>query len=724
MGFSLAPEDVRKSTEVPKKPYAVGVAVLLMVALAGILLILNFAMSQRQNTLLTWQQTLGGVAQVRADAVAGWVRQQQTPLARFADDAEVRMSVTQIAEPSADLDLGSRGYLRNWLSSLARDNGFLPPETTTQEQAEAQATNHSGLAIISAKGEVLVSAGLFPAEQAEVKAYIAAYNADAPRLIDLFKAEDGKIYIGFAQPLFGLDGAQDEAHRIGLVVGIKPVAADLWPLMVQPGAMLQSGEVLLLRKSEATVTLLSPVADKPALEQQFDINTVNLVEAQSVRAPGALTEGRNYAGRVVMGSSRAVDGTPWVLSYQADRAEMMADSDKRLRYQVMIFAALLGMVLLFLYAAWRRGAAIIAAQKAQEYAALARRFEFQSKLLRMITDSQRNHILIADTDGRVKFANATLAKDMGTEQEDLVGKPLAAAVGPDNARRFAKRAQEASLSGRAVVTVDRVHLDEDGEKFRVVQTQHIPLEDNSAGPGEAPARGTLIVEEDITDVVMEREKRERVLRSVVDALVAVVDRRDPFAAEHSARVARLSRSVAMEMALPDVEVDSVELAGALLNLGKLLVPASILTKHGPLDENELKAVRESLLASADLVGRIEFEGPVVETLRQSLEKYDGSGYPNGLKGDDILVTARILAVANSFVALISPRAHRAGLSIDEAIRKLMEQVDSAYDRRVVAALVSYIDNKGGREVWELVSIPQAAEPAPPEQPDEDNPWQR
>jgi len=81
-------------------------------------------------------------------------------------------------------------------------------------------------------------------------------------------------------------------------------------------------------------------------------------------------------------------------------------------------------------------------------------------------------------------------------------------------------------------------------------------------------------------------------------------------------------------------------------------------------------------------------------------------------------------VANSFVALISPRAHRAGLSIDEAIRKLMEQVDSAYDRRVVAALVSYIDNKGGREVWELVSIPQAAEPAPPEQPDEDNPWQR
>jgi HD-GYP domain-containing protein (c-di-GMP phosphodiesterase class II) len=723
MTFSLAPEDVRKSTEVPKKPYAIGVAILCMVAVAGILLILNYAYGQSQNTLLTWQQTLGGVSQVRAGAISGWLRQQQAPLVRFAEDADVRLSVSQIMEPSTDLDLGSRGYLRNWLSSLARDNGYLPPAPNDALEAQAQGENsRTGLAILNKKGEVLVSVGLFPADQAEVKAAAAQFTLDGSRLVDLFKGPDGQVYVGFLQPIFSLEGASDEASRIGLVVAVKTAANELWPLLDQPGAMLKTGEVVLLRKGEGTVTLLSPAGGGAALEQQFDLATETLTEAQAARSPGTLTEGKNYAGKQTMGSSRTVEGTPWVLTYQASRDEMMADSDRRLRYQVMIFFALLALVLVALYAAWRRGAAIIAAQKAEEYAALARRFEFQTKLLRTVTDSQRNHILIADTEGRVRFANATLGKDMGTNDEDLIGKPLAAAVGPDTARRYAKRSQEANLSNKAVVTVDRVQLDETGEKFKVVQTQHIPLEDHSAGPGANPARGTLIVEEDITDVVMEREKRERTLRGVVDALVAVVDKRDPFATEHSSRVARLSRAISAEMSLSDIDTDTSELAGALLNLGKLFVPPDILTKQGGLNADELKVVRDAMLTTADVLARIEFEGPVVETLRQSLEKFDGTGYPDGRKGDDIILTGRIVAVANAFVALISARAHRSGLPLDEAVRKLMDQVDSSYDRRVVAALVSYLDNKGGREVWELVSAPAAPEAPPPAA--DDNPWQR
>jgi len=720
MTFSLAPEDVRNSTEVPKKPYAIGLAVLISVAVVGFLLILNYWVSQRQNTLLTWQQTLGGVAQVRAGAIAGWVKQQQMPLARFAEDTDVRLSVTQILEPSADLDLASRGYLRNWMANLARDNGYIPPEPAqTDVPANVTPTVKTGVAIISKAGEVLVSTGTFPTDSQIVRDYVKAFTLDGSRIIDLFKGADEKVYIGFAQPVFGISGSEDEEGRLGLVVGIKPVEGELWPLLEQPGAMLTSGESVLLRKNEGAVQVISPVKGKPVLETSFGLDSQGLVEAAAVNATGSYTEGKNYADVQTIAVSRRVEGTPWVISYQAGYAEALSDSDRRLTYQVAIFAALLFLVLGFLYAAWRHGAARIAAVKALEYAALARRFEFQSKLLRMVTDSQRNHILIADTDGRVRFANATLAKDMETTSDDLIGKPLAAAVGPDAARRFTKRAQEANLSNKAVVTVDRVHLDEEGEKFKVVQTQHIPLEDHSAGPGQTPTRGTLIVEEDITDVVMEREKRERTLRGIVDALVAVVDRRDPYAAEHSSRVARLSRQIAAEMNLSDIDQDATEMAGALLNLGKLLVPANILTKQGALDEAELKVVRDSLLTSADIVSRIEFEGPVVESLKQSLERVDGTGFPDGRTGDEIVVNARILAVANTFVALISPRAHRAGMSVDEAVRVLMGQVDKAYDRGVVAALVSYLENKGGREVWEL-----AAPQQPEDNSTDENPWQR
>lgn len=718
MTFSLTLEDVRKSTEVPKKPYAVGLVILGLLAAVGLLMILHYAEGQKANSEILWQQNLRGVAQVRAGAVSAWVSQQQSPIRRFANDTDVRLAIVQLQEPSADLDLGSRGYLRNWLANLARENGFAPPSAPDATTPVGD-QGYTGMAILNKSGDVLVSTGLFPANQPEVKDFIAAYALGSSRLLDVFKAPDGQFYLGFAEPVFDISGTEDEEHRLGLVVGVKP-ATELWPLLVQPGALLKSGEALVVHAKGNIVQIVSPLPEKEPLSVMMDGQMTKLVEVQAVASPGAFLRGQNYAGVNTIGTSRLIDGTPWVLSYQASYQEVMADSDRRIRYQVMIFAALLAVVLGFLYAAWRHGAARIAAEKAIEYASLARRFEFQTNLLRLVTDSQRNHILIADTEGRVRFANATLAKDMETTSDDLIGKPLAAAVGPDAARRFTKRTQEAMLSNKAVVTVDRVQLDEEGEAFKVVQTQHIPLEDHSAGPGQAPTRGTLIVEEDITDVVMEREKRERVLRGVVDALVAVVDRRDPYATEHSSRVARLARQIGTEMNLSDVDCDALEMAGALLNLGKLLVPADILTKHGQLDEAELKIVRDSLIASADIVSQIEFEGPVVETLRQSLEKVDGSGYPDGKKGDEILNTARILAVANAFVALISPRAHRAGMDVEAALTVLMKQVDTAYDRGVIGALTSFMENKGGRESWALVAAPAT----PEEDTSDDNPWQR
>lgn len=720
MTFSLTPEDVRKSTQVPKKPYAIGLMVLLAIGVLGLALIGNFAYSQRSNALLGLQQVMGGVADVRAGAVGGWVQQQQAPLARFADDQDVRLSVMQILEPSADLDLASRGYLRNWLANLARENGYLPPEPAGDIPADVSAPGtESGMAVIGRNGEVLVSVGAFPHNADALKTYLSGYTLASSRLLDIFSGQNGQALIGFAYPVFSVTGGNNESDRIGLVVGIKPVADELWPLLVQPGSTIKTARVSLLRQNGETVEILSPGPDSPALSQRYALSHAGLIEAEAVMDPGRFFEGRDHTGAKAVGVSRAVPGTPWFIAYQVGYENALLETDTRLFYQKLIFLVLLGAVMALLYGAWRRGAARIASEKALEYAALARKYDFQGRLLRLVTDSQRNHILIADTEGRVRFANATLARAMGTLPEDMVGKPMAAAVGPDSARRFAKRAQESTLSNKAVVTVDRVPGLKEGDHDRIVQTQHIPLEDNSHGPDRPPAHGTLIVEEDITDLVMEREKREQVLRGVVDALVSVVDRRDPYAAEHSGRVARLSRLIAVEMGLPTVEADTAELAGALLNLGKLLVPAQLLTKTTALDEAELKVVRDSLLASADIVSCIAFEGPVVETIRQSMERVDGSGFPKGLQGDDILPTARIVAVANTFVALISSRAHRAGLPIDKAIATLMEQADRTVDRGVVAALVSYLDNKGGRDEWELV--------APPPEPDtsaEENPWQR
>ena len=109
------------------------------------------------------------------------------------------------------------------------------------------------------------------------------------------------------------------------------------------------------------------------------------------------------------------------------------------------------------------------------------------------------------------------------------------------------------------------------------------------------------------------------------------------------------------------------------------------------------------MAGADLLDSVEFDLPVVKVVRQLQERWNGSGYPDGLKGDEIDLSARIVATANAFVGMVSARAYRKPLSIKEAVNILFKDTDAAYDRKVVAALMDYVENHGGGESWKHYS---------------------
>ena len=149
------------------------------------------------------------------------------------------------------------------------------------------------------------------------------------------------------------------------------------------------------------------------------------------------------------------------------------------------------------------------------------------------------------------------------------------------------------------------------------------------------------------------------------------------------------------MSLSEKVERTLDLAGSLINIGKVTSPAETLTHDGVLSPEKLKQVRNGILRSADLIEDIPFDVPVSETLRQVAEHWDGKGLPNGLAGDEISLAARILAVANSFIALISDRAHRKGLEPREACDALMEEADKQFDRKPLGALISYLENRGG-----------------------------
>ena len=157
--------------------------------------------------------------------------------------------------------------------------------------------------------------------------------------------------------------------------------------------------------------------------------------------------------------------------------------------------------------------------------------------------------------------------------------------------------------------------------------------------------------------------------------------------------------IAGEMGEPEAVRQTVDIAGNLMNLGKILVSEEILTKTTALTDEEFNAVRSAMVRTADMLSGVSFDLPVAETLRQLQERWDGQGYPDGLREDAIRVEARIVAVANAFVGMVSPRAFRGALPMEKVISILMGDAGTRYDRRPVAALVNYVENRGGAERW-------------------------
>ncbi len=309
------------------------------------------------------------------------------------------------------------------------------------------------------------------------------------------------------------------------------------------------------------------------------------------------------------------------------------------------------------------------AMRRTQFQQMANKFEAQKNLLQLVTDSQPTQIFILDDKDRYQFANSQASKAAGIPTTEMIGKPIANVLGPQAAKRYVTLSHEAIELKHEVSDVAR---SEEGGKVKVVQSGTHPAE----RPERASPRSVLTVERDITDVVTERERRARTLNQLVKTLVDVVDKRDPFAAKTLLRVAKVARSVAKEMGLTEVETETADIAGNLLNLGKILIPEDVLSKTGELTDAERDMIKNSIQTSADLLQGIEFDGPVVLTLRQAQADWDGSGQPPGLAGDDIVVTARVIAVANAFIGMISDRAFRAALldrrrhrGFDEGLRQ-------------------------------------------------------
>ncbi|MFA5801345.1 MAG: HD domain-containing phosphohydrolase [Thermoleophilia bacterium] len=183
----------------------------------------------------------------------------------------------------------------------------------------------------------------------------------------------------------------------------------------------------------------------------------------------------------------------------------------------------------------------------------------------------------------------------------------------------------------------------------------------------------------------------KAMGGVINAFIHTVESRDPYTAGHQKRVADLARSIAKEMELGSGQIEAIRMGGAIHDLGKIKVPAEILSKPGVLTRLEFEMIKLHPETGYEIIKDVEFPWDIARIVLEHHERLDGSGYPYGISGEDIGVESRIIAVADVVEAMSSHRPYRPALGIDKGLEEIASKKGVAFDADVVDACVKIFD---------------------------------
>jgi PAS domain S-box-containing protein len=296
-------------------------------------------------------------------------------------------------------------------------------------------------------------------------------------------------------------------------------------------------------------------------------------------------------------------------------------------------------------------------------------------------------------DGKLVFFNPTATRIIGYPAEELLSMPFTGFIHPDDRDMFIDRhyrrvKEEASPS---IYPFRIIHRD---GSVRWVELNTVLI--NWQGK---PA--TLNFLNDITErKLAEEQLREsleqlrRAVETTIQVLVMAVEMKDPYTASHQRRMTDLARTMATEMGLSPEKIEGLRLAGVIHDIGKIILPTEILSKPTKLSDIEFSMIKEHVRLGYDILKDVESPWPLAEIVLQHHERMDGSGYPRGLKGEEILIEARILAVADVVEAMASHRPYRPALGIDAALEEIEKNRGLLYDSHAVDTCLRVFREKG------------------------------
>lgn len=651
----------------------------------GLWLIVEYADKERQRDLQNWQSRLALLAEIRAESVENWVSQQQAQLRELADNASLRLFLTEHASTSADASVLSaqQAHVRNLLHISAER--FAVTDSQRRQSINLQQQTPFGLALLDGEARLMMaSKGFDLALEQHAEIVQQTLKTAKSQIIDFHKAGQSAV-LGFIAPVFRIQDL-DSRVPVGAVVVMLDPEKDLYPLLENRQSATETDETLLVKQQGPALIYISPIRHERRLFHQLPDNNNLLAASNAFHNPGAFVRMADYSGEAVLMTGRKLGQTHWGLIQKINAKEALAESNRHQQFLLTTFSVLILFLAAAFIAVWRHGTSLRLQQ-------ISDTLENRTALLNAVTDNIREHIFLLDPQDRIVFANPSFAALYELQVSELIGKHLPSILGVEQAQQLKVISQQ--IDSNTLLLLNNTQQN---------GIYHVSVKQLSSGEHQGEV---LYVLHDITQLKQEQEKREQLGQGIINTLVRAVDLHDPHCANHSQRTREVAVEIGRAIELNDAQLESLQIAALLANIGKLVLPREVLTKLEPLSEEEAAQLRRHIEYSVEILSDLSFNGPVLDIIAQKNERMDGSGYPKGLAGDDILLESRVLAVANAFVAMVSSRAYREGHSVKEVTDILLQQSGSLYDRHVVAALFHIAENRANWSSWQQVQAPRS-----------------
>ena len=316
------------------------------------------------------------------------------------------------------------------------------------------------------------------------------------------------------------------------------------------------------------------------------------------------------------------------------------------------------------------------------------RIQEELNLKAQILDAATDTIYVTDTSWTIRYVNEAACMNLGYRRDELMGHDLRDFIAPEKVELLQPAWADTET------TLETTHIRKDGTV--------VPVEIHARTTEWDGSKVRLAVARDITERKKAEEQQrtanarlEQVLQGTLAVIEQMMEVQDPYTSGHQRRVAELAVAIAREMSLPEEScVSIIRTAAVIHDIGKTTVPAEILSRPGRLSPAEFGLIKIHSQVGYDIIKRANLPDPVADIVLQHHERLDGSGYPQGLSGDDILPEAQILAVADVVEAMSSHRPYRPALGIEAALNEITDGSGVRYYPDVVAACLTLFRRRG------------------------------